>query len=261
MLSNKVINYFDDKVIWITGASSGIGRALTISLSSIDCDIYISSRSQDKLQETKSLCENQSNIHILDGDLTDKACNQSISDSIKNKSGHLDIAILNAGTCEYVDIDQFDSALFQRLINSNYMSIIYGIEATLPLLKQSNHAHLVGMSSTAAYLGLPRSEAYGASKAAILNLFRALKVSMAPYNIEVSTICPGFVKTELTDKNDFPMPCLISSQQASEEILKGIANKKHEIHFPKRFSYALKAISLLPDFIQFRLLSKMVQKS
>lgn len=261
MLSNKVINYFDDKVIWITGASSGIGRALVIHLSSIDCDIYITSRSQDKLQETKSLCKNQSNIHILDGDLTDKACNQSISDSIKNKSGHLDIAILNAGTCEYVDIDQFDSALFQRLIDSNYMSIIYGIEATLPLLKQSSHAHLIGMSSTAAYLGLPRSEAYGASKAAILNLFRSLKVSMAPYGIEVSSICPGFVKTELTDKNDFPMPCLISAQQASEEILKGIANKKHEIHFPKRFSYALKAISLLPDFIQFRLLSKTVQKS
>jgi short-subunit dehydrogenase len=260
MLSNKVINYFDDKVIWITGASSGIGRALTISLSSIDCDIYISSRSQDKLQETKALCENQNNIHILKGDLTEKTCNQSISDSIKNKSGHLDVAILNAGTCEYVDIDHFDSALFQRLIDNNYMSMIYGIEATLPLLKQSNHAHLVGMSSTAAYLGLPRSEAYGASKAAILNLFRALKVSMAPYDIEVSVICPGFVKTKLTDKNDFPMPYLISSQQASEEILKGIANKKHEIHFPKRFSYTLKAISLLPDFIQFKLLSKTAQK-
>jgi short-subunit dehydrogenase len=260
MLSSKITNYFDDKVIWITGASSGIGRALTIMLSELDCDLYISSRSRPGLEKTKQLCRTQANIHIAEGDLTNKTTNQSVCDNIKNNHGHLDIAILNAGTCEYVDIEQFDSALFQRLIDSNYMSMIYAIEASLPLLKNSNHAHLVGMSSTAAYLGFPRSEAYGATKAAILNLFRALKVSLSPYNINVSTICPGFVKTELTDKNDFPMPCLISAQQASKEILKGIAANKHEIHFPKRFSYTLKALALMPDFIQFKLLRKTLQK-
>jgi len=260
MLSNKVSDYFDDKVVWVTGASSGIGRALTIMLSELDCDLYISSRSKAGLEQTKQLCLNKKNIHILEGDLTNKSSNQSICENIKNTNGHLDIAILNAGTCEYVDIETFDSALFQRLIDSNYMSMIFGIEATLPLLKKSKQAHLVGMSSTAAYLGLPRSEAYGATKAAIRNLFRALKVSLSPYSINVSTICPGFVKTELTEKNDFPMPCLISAEHAAEEILKGIAANKHEIHFPKRFSYALKAFALLPNFIQFKLLSKTIQK-
>ncbi len=260
MLSNKVKNHFEDKVVWVTGASSGIGRALTVALSEIDCEIFISSRSRVKLEKTKELCVKQDNIHILEGDLSNKESNHAICRQIKNQCGNLDIAVLNAGTCEYVDIDQFDSALFQRLIDSNYMSMIYGIEASLPLLKSSKHAHLVGMSSTAAYLGLPRSEAYGASKAAIRNLFRALKISLAAHDIDVSVICPGFVKTELTDKNDFPMPCLISSEQASKEILNGIANNSHEIHFPKRFSYALKAISLLPDFIQFRLLSKTIQQ-
>jgi short-subunit dehydrogenase len=260
MLSDKVANYFDGKVIWVTGASSGIGRALTIMLSELDCDLYISSRTKSGLEKTKQLCLHQNNVHILEGDLTNKATNQSICKSINNTSGHLNIAILNAGTCEYVDINAFDSALFQRLIDSNYMSMIFGIEAALPLLRKSKQAHLIGMSSTAAYLGLPRSEAYGATKAAIRNLFRALKVSLSPYNINVSTICPGFVKTELTDRNDFPMPCLISSEQAAEEILKGIAAKKHEIHFPKRFSYALKAFALLPNFIQFKLLSKTIQE-
>ncbi|MFK8026867.1 MAG: SDR family NAD(P)-dependent oxidoreductase [Gammaproteobacteria bacterium] len=261
MLSKKISKHFSKKVIWITGASSGIGRALTVTLSQLNCDIYITSRSQDSLEKTKQLCHNQSNIHIAPGDLTSKQTNESICDTIKNKHGYLDIAILNAGTCEYVDINDFDSALFQRLIDSNYMSMIYGIEASLPLLKKSSYAHLVGMSSTAAYLGLPRSEAYGATKAAIRNLFRALKVSLSPHNINVSTICPGFVKTELTDKNDFPMPCLVSAEYASLEILKGMTKNSHEIHFPKRFSYALKAISLLPDFIQFRLLNKTIQKS
>ena len=260
MLSSKTPRHFQGKVIWITGASSGIGRALTLALSKIDCQIYISARSLDKLEQTVSQCSNASYIHIAQADLSDKNANLAVCKEIQSHHGKLDIAILNAGTCEYVDIDNFDSELFARLINNNYMSMVYGIEACLPLLESSNHAHLVGMSSTAAYLGLPRSEAYGSSKAAIRNLFRALKVSLVEKNIDVSVLCPGFVKTELTDRNDFTMPCIISSQQASEYILNGIARNKHEIHFPKRFSYTLKLISLLPDAIQFRLLKSTIKK-
>ncbi len=261
MLSKKTTEHYRDKVIWITGASSGIGRALTIMLSHLDCELYISSRSIERLRETVSMCADPSKIHIAEADLTNKQANQDICETIRQHSGRLDIAIFNAGTCEYVDIDNFQSELFERLIQSNYLSMIYGIEASLPLLKQSNNAQLVGMSSTAAYLGLPRSEAYGSTKAAIRNLLRSLKVSLSSKKIDVSVICPGFVKTELTDKNDFSMPCLISAKRASEYILQGIANNKHEIHFPRRFSLTLKLISLLPDAIQFRLLSKTVKAS
>lgn len=261
MLSSKTSQHFEKKVIWITGASSGIGRALAISLSNINCSIYISARSQAGLEETLNQCVNKNNIQIIKADLTDKYANQQACEKIKNDCGRLDIAILNAGTCEYVDIDNFDSALFERLVNSNYMSMVYGIESSLPLLESSNEAQLVGMSSTAAYLGLPRSEAYGSTKAAIRNLFRALKVSLSTKNISVSVICPGFVKTELTDQNDFDMPCLITAQKAAEYILDGIARFKHEIHFPRRFSYSLKLMSLLPDAIQFHLLKKTIKKS
>ena len=260
MLSNKTSQYFEGKVIWITGASSGIGRALTVALSSVNCQVYISARSLDKLEQTIQQCTHQNNIHIAQADLSEKNANLAVCKEIHARHKKLDIAILNAGTCEYVDIDNFDSEVFARLINSNYMSMVYGIEACLPLLESSKHAHLIGMSSTAAYLGLPRSEAYGSTKAAIRNLFRALKVSLAEKNIDVSVICPGFVKTELTDRNDFTMPCLISAQQASEYILNGIACNKHEIHFPKRFSYSLKLISLLPDAIQFRVLKNTIKK-
>jgi len=261
MLSSKVSNHFANKVVWITGASSGIGRALVIALSDIDCHMYISARSQQGLQETLDQCADKSTIHIANADLSNKQANLDICEAIKTHDGHLDIAILNAGTCEYLDVDNFESEMFERLFKSNYMSMIYGIEASLPLLEKSNHAQLIGMSSTAAYLGLPRSEAYGSTKAAIRNLFRALKVSLSPKHISASVICPGFVKTELTDKNDFDMPAIISAQRAAEYILQGIARKQHEIHFPKRFSYSLKFISLLPDAIQFRLLSKTIKKS
>ena len=260
MHSDKLKSHFDNKVVWLTGASSGIGRALAIALSKYDCQLYLSSRTHDQLIKTRDMCDQPDNVHIEAGDLSVLETNKTICKKIEAQSGQLDIAILNAGTCEYVDVNNFDSALFERLITHNYLSMVYGIEASLPLLKESADAQLVGMSSTAGYLGIPRSEAYGSTKAAIINMLRALKVSLKPKNIDVSVICPGFVKTELTDRNDFPMPAMISAELAAEHIIKGIVKRTHEIHFPKNFTLTLKLISLLPDSLQFWLMSKTLDK-
>ena len=257
MLSEKTKQHFQGKVIWVTGASSGIGRALVIALSECDCKIFISSRSKENLALSIEKSP-QNNIIALEGDLTSKEVNQQIVKKIKDNSSGLDIAILNAGSCEYVSIENFDSGLFKRQMDTNFMSMVYGIEAVLPLLKISNDAQLIGMSSTAAYLGLPRSEAYGATKAAIRNLFAALHVSLRPYDISASVICPGFVETELTAKNDFNMPALISAEQAARYTLDGIAAYKQEIHYPKRFSFSLKLISSLPNPLLSWLLAKAV---
>jgi len=198
---------------------------------------------------------------LLAGDLTSKQVNIDIIQQINQAAGKLDIAILNAGSCEYVDVEEFDSALFERQMDTNFMSMVYGIEAALPLLKSSSHAQLIGMSSTAAYMGLPRAEAYGATKAAIRNMFAALRVSLKPLNISSSVICPGFVETELTAKNDFDMPAMISAAQSAEYILKGIAKHQQEIHFPKRFSLILKFIASLPNPIISYLVGKAVLKN
>ena len=263
MQSNKVREHFENKVIWVTGASSGIGRALVIALSNINCKIYITSRSDEQLQNTisQSNITNKENITMIAGDLTSKEVNDDILQKIKKSAGQLDIAILNAGSCEYVDINNFDSALFKRQIDTNFMSMVYGIEAVLPLLKESTDAQLIGMSSTAAYMGLPRAEAYGATKAAIRNMFAALRVSLQPQHISSSVICPGFVETELTAKNDFEMPAMITASESADYILKGIANYQQEIHFPKRFSMTLKFIASLPNPIVSFLVSKMVKKT
>ncbi len=259
MLSKETKQHFKGKVIWVTGASSGIGRAIAIALSECECKIFISSRSKENLALTieKSM---HNNIYALDGDLTLKEVNQAIVHEIKKASSGLDIAILNAGSCEYVDIEKFDSELFKRQMDTNFMSMVYGIEAVLPQLKQSKNAQLIGMSSTAAYLGLPRSEAYGATKAAIRNMFSALRVSLRPYNISASVICPGFVETELTAKNDFDMPALIGVELAAKYTLNGIAAYKQEIHYPKRFSLTLKLIASLPNPILSWLIAKAVAR-
>src|SRR5208283_1068544 len=120
------------------------------------------------------------------------------------------------------------------------VGIANGIEAVLPVLRNSPHAQLVGMSSTLAYGPLPRAEAYGASKAAIRYLLEGLRIDLAAEHIPVSVVCPGFVKTPLTDRNDFPMPCLIGVEEAARRIVDGVAAQTAEIHFPKRFSLTYK---------------------
>jgi len=138
--------------------------------------------------------------------------------------------------------------------------MVYGIEAVLPLLRQSPAPQLVGMSSTVAYRGLPRSEAYGASKAAIKNLFESLQIDLAREAFRVSVVCPGFVRTPLTDRNDFPMPFRIEADEAARRIVDGIEAGKPEIHFPRRFSLLFKLMTLLPDRLYIRLCARMVKR-
>ena len=224
--------------ILITGASSGIGRALALHYANAGYQVWAGGRSMDKLQQ---LCNTHQNIIPLLCDLTD-------FDAVKANASQLpalDILLLNAGTCEYIDdAKQFDGALFHRVISANLIAIGYCLEAWLPLVKQGGKLALT--SSSASFLPLPRAEAYGASKAAVSYLARTLSIDLKKDDIHVSVIHPGFVKTPLTDKNDFSMPFLTSPEKAADIIFKGIDNHKNEIHFPKVFTWLLKAFALLP---------------
>ncbi len=175
--------------------------------------------------------------------------------------GGLDIAFLNAGICEYVDVATFDSAVFERTMKTNFLSMVYGIEAMLPLLREGRQPQLIGMSSTVAYRGLPRAEAYGASKAAIKHLFESLQIDLQRDGIAVSVVCPGFVRTPLTDRNDFPMPFLVEVDEAARRIVDGIEARRPEIHFPKRFSIPFKLLALLPHRLYGALCSRMVRST
>lgn len=231
------------KRIWITGASSGIGKAVAIRLAAAGHTLIISGRNQPLLNE---LAE-QIKATVIAFEATDKQANLHAAETIKNKFGGLDIAFLNAGICEYVDIKNFDSELFSRVLNNNFMSMVYGIEASLPLLRASLNPHLVGMSSTIGYLGLPRAAAYGASKAAVYNMLQGLRLDLKPENIPVSIVCPGFVKTPLTEQNTFNMPGMISVEKAAQHIVNGINKQTEEIKFPFAFAMALKFLSVLPS--------------
>ena len=232
------------KVVWITGASSGIGHELALQFAKDEVDLIISGRNRQALDSLAEQCH----AKVLDFDVTDKEANLAAAKSIMQDYGRVDLAFFNAGNCEYVDVKHFDSQIFERMIQSNFLSMVYGVEAVLPLLRLSTQPHLVGMSSAVAYLGLPRSEAYGASKAAIRIFFDGLRVSLAREKILVSVVYPGFVKTPLTDRNDFPMPGLISATKAAQKIIQGIHKKKLDIKVPLWFVWLTQVIALLPTF-------------
>lgn len=250
---------FAGRRIWITGASTGIGRAVAVELAERGAAVVASARNRQALAELVKAYPS-GRVTALPLDVTDRQATLDAVQTIRQCLGGLDIAVFNAGTCEYVDVRHFDSALFERVMQTNFLSMVYGIEAVLPLLRQSSRPHLVGMSSSVAYGGLPRAEAYGASKAAIRHMLEALRIDLTPENIPVSIVCPGFVRTPLTERNEFPMPFAIEADEAARRIADGIAAKRHEIHFPKRFTLTFKLFTLLPSRLYTRLCARMVNR-
>lgn len=248
------------KTILITGASSGIGYELAKAyLQQGECVIVLA-RSQNNLN---SLVERFPETCIAVAvDLTDKDSALAAGKTIAECVGSIDIAILNAGTCEYVDAKAFSLEPFEKVMAINWQGTLNTLVFALPLLRKAavesggKCAQLVGVSSMASLLPMPRSEAYGASKVALEYLFNSLRVDLGKENIHISIVRPGFVKTPLTDRNDFAMPFIITPAQAAEKIIKGIGARKWIIQFPWPLVAIMRAISWLPMCWQTSLLQK-----
>lgn len=226
------------KTILITGATSGIGEALCQDYQKLGHKIIACGRNTEKLARLSTY----QNIDCIEVDVCEQQqVNEKLSDL-----GELDMVILNAGSCEYIDdAKNFDGKLFARVINTNLIAMGYCLEALLPQICNGGQLALVG--SSASFLPFSRAQAYGASKAGVAYLARTLALDLKKHHIDVSLISPGFVKTPLTDKNDFKMPMQISAQQAAEEIINGLNKRQFDIHFPKKFTLILKTLALLPD--------------
>ncbi len=235
--------------ILITGATSGIGRQLALDYHRDNHQVWALGRNQKALDELSA--EGLQAVRI---DLEDRDMARGWFTAMTP----IDLAILNAGSCEYVDLPQFDSELVSRVMRTNVESMAVSIEGVLPLLRQGERPHLVAVGSSAAYLPLSRAEAYGASKAAIEYMIRTLRIDLYREKIDVSLVCPGFVKTPLTDRNEFSMPFRLSVEEASDRIRRGIEKRRLEIHFPKRFTFILKALSLIPEALWIRISQRMV---
>ncbi|MFB6347087.1 MAG: SDR family NAD(P)-dependent oxidoreductase [bacterium] len=250
------ISDLNGKTVWITGASSGIGREVAKQLADEGCKLAVSARSEDKLKELADECKG-TEVEVLPMDVTNKERHEEVVESIKDTFGGLDIAFFNAGVYSRPD-RPIDSSAIEKDYDVNLFGIVYGVEAALPLLQESPDGLLVGMSSASAYGPLPRASSYGSSKAAVKYLFDALRFEwdVKEIDVDLSVVCPGFVKTPMTEENEFPMPFLVEVDRAAEVIVQGIRKSKQEISFPWQLVLTLKFLNLLPRFLYNPLVRK-----
>lgn len=236
----------------ITGASSGIGRQLAQHYAANGWIVYAAARSKDKLDDLAK----SAGIIALPLDLTDTAAIQDTATRLQQAGVVLDLLLLNAGTCEYVEATDLDLAAFERTFAINFQAVVAATKFFMPLLKASLSPQLAIVSSMAHFFPFTRAEAYGASKAAVSYFADSLRVDLADSGISVHLIEPGFVDTPLTQKNDFAMPFLVPVEQAAERIYRALQAGQSRIRFPRRLSVTLKLLSLLP----YNLRSKMAQR-
>lgn len=233
-----------DRVAWITGASTGIGHALALRMARDGWKIAASARSADALEAMARDSGGAIVAHPLD--VTDQARAAAVAETIWRDEGAIDLAVFAAGSHIPVDTAAFDVEPFRRLVEINLMGVVHGLAGVVPAMVERGRGHIAIVSSIAGYRGLPTAAAYGATKAALNNMTEALKFDLQPKGIKVQLVCPGFVRTPLTDHNPFPMPFLMEPEDAAEAFYRGLQGAAFEINFPKSFTTIMKQMRKLP---------------
>jgi len=241
---------FENKVVLITGASSGIGRELARQLSKENCFLALLARRIDLLTELEQqLLVSNSSLGIYQCDVSKKSEVQEVIKQVKERFGRIDIAILNAGVGSRSAVNEFNSDKAKFAFDVNVLGITNCVEAVLPDFIESKSGMIVGVSSLADSRGWPGSGFYAASKAAATTLLESLRIEAKKYNVKVITVKPGFVRTAMTANNKFPMPFLMDVEKAASIIINGMKKEKRIIQFPLFTVLGSKLIRIIPDFL------------
>ena len=245
------------KTIWITGGSTGIGKALAIKFASNGWDVAVSARRTELLDELSNSYENISGFPL---DVTDKQKCKEVFNEIKNKYENIDICFFSTGTWDPKREKDIDIEQMEDVFKVNFFGTVNTIKAVEQYFRDKKKGIITIVSSIAGYRGLPNSTGYGPSKSALNNLAESLYFDFKRFNVRVCLVSPGFIKTPMTDKNDFKMPFLKTPEYAADKIYDGLINKEtFEIHFPKTLTILLKFLSFLPSKIYFGLIGKMTK--
>jgi len=245
-------------VCWITGASSGIGRALALRMAADGWTVCASARGAEALAALER--EGGGRIHAVPLDVTDLAAVKAAVAGMLARHGRIGLAVLNAGTYIPDSAATFDSADFRRTYELNVMGAVHCLDAVLPHFIDRRAGHVALVASVAGYRGLPSAMAYGSSKAALIHLAESLRFEGDKHGFGVTIVNPGFVKTPLTDKNRFPMPFIVTAEQAADYMAEGLRKRDFEIVFPGRMAALMKTLKGLPYRLYFPAVHKTTGK-
>ena len=245
------------KTIWITGASSGIGEASARKFAKEGWKVIISARRVELLEKLST----DENIFSYPLDVTDSVKAKEVFKKIIEDHGQVDLCIFSSGTYERKSEKELDVQNIRHVIEVNFLGVINCVSAVEKYYKDKNNGHIAIVSSPVGYRGLPKSSGYTPSKAALNNFTQGIYFDFKKFNVKVSLITPGFIKTALTDKNEFKMPFLKSTDYAAEEIYNGLVKKNSfEIIFPLPIKIIYKLIQILPNKLYNYLFSKSVNR-
>ena len=244
----------NNKVIWITGASSGIGKSLAIKFANEGWKVAVSARRESLLKE---LSDTNSNIHSFPLDVTDSEKCKDVSTEIINKLENIEICIFCTGIHDPKSDKSLDLEKVRKIMEVNFFGTVNSINSVYDYFKKKRSGHISMVSSVAGYRGLPAGGAYCASKSALTTFAESLYFDLKRFNVRVSVVHPGFIKTPMTDQNDFPMPMIKSPEFAADEMFKGLTQSNaFEIHFPKQFTFIMKILKIMPNWLYLKLIKK-----
>jgi short-subunit dehydrogenase len=235
------VTTFSKKVAWVVGASRGIGAAVARELTARGARVAISARDANQLAQVSD-----GRMVTIPADVTDSTALTAAVSSIQERLGPLDLVVVCAGYWKHMSVDAWDTEAFDRHVKVNLSGLSNTIAAVLPGMLQKRSGVIAGIASVAGYRGLAGSEAYGATKAAQINLLESLRIHLHHSGVRVTTVCPGFVRTDLTADNRFPMPFMIEPDQAATAICDGLARERSQIVFPMPMAVLMKTARLLP---------------
>jgi len=247
----------NQKKIWITGASSGIGKALAEKFAAEGWKVAASARRKEILDKMSE----HENIFSYPLDVTNQDQIKNSFEKIIEDFNELNLCVFSSGTYDPKLEQEINVVQNKFVMETNFFGVLYCIKAVESYFKNKKDGHISIVSSIAAYRGLPNSSGYGPSKAALTNLTESLYFDFKKYNVRISLVSPGFIKTPLTDKNEFPMPFIKSPEFAAEKMFSGLTKSNtFEIHFPKALTILLKIFRVLPYKIYLFLIDKGVKR-
>lgn len=230
--------------IWLIGASAGIGEALAHELSQRGATLALSARNKEALERLGQALGGHPTI--LPFDATDRAAIEAAKNQLIKEWGSIDCMVYVAGVYTPMHAYEIDEAKANQTFTINFNGAFNALAATVPAMLEKQKGHVVIFSSVAGFIGLPNSLCYGASKAALTNMAETMYLELTDKKIKVQVVHPGFVKTRLTDQNEFKMPFLIEVKEAAKRVADGMQSNRFEIHFPRRFTYFMKFLRVLP---------------